>query len=404
MKKSLLAALPLLAIALTGCDRGRSGSSSSVTLTIWEDASNIEKVKEIAKEFVAQYKATYPEAPKIEFKYVEQTEKSAVEKMNTVASTGNGPDIAAVTHDTIASGVDNKVIAPATYADGVKSRMTEEALNAVTYDDTVYGYPITAESQTIMYDSTKVSASELASLEALKASGKKLSWNVTGDNGGYYSWGLCNDSVLFGASGKDASDVDIAKPNAVKNVTDFFKNYLGNIVDETPENGVASVQNGVTVGVVTSPFLLKSMQNAIGENLKLAKLPTIGGQELRPFSGYKAYVVSRYSKNPSIAQEFCNYLTSVDSNEYRLSEAGYLPAVPLDANEGIKELVKNDENAKVYAQSLELSMVMPNIPEMNNFWKPMNNANSGFKKDSATLTESVVQSKLNEVTTTLLGN
>lgn len=401
MKKQLLL-LPLLAITLTGC-KGSNKSSSEITLSIWEDESNIEMVQALCDDFLAEYRQNFPNSPKIKIEFTSQAEKSAIEEMaRGVAESGNGPDIAAVTHDTIASGVDNKIIAPISYGDAIKHRMTAEALSAVTVDDVVYGYPITAESTTIMYDSTKVSAAELTSFDALLASGKKLSWTLTGDNGGYYTWGLYTDSVLFGASGKDASSVNIGTDKASQNVLDFFKTYGSCFVDESPEDAVSGVSG--TVGLVSSPFILSSMQKAYGNKLKLAKLPTINGESMRPFSGYKAYIVSRYSKNASLAQELCNYLTSYDANLYRLKNAGYLPACPLDATEEIKKEIESKEQSQVFSASLADSMVMPNISEMNNFWRPMNNASTYFKENAASLDLATVKTKLNEVTSTLLGS
>lgn len=406
MKKSKLILLPALAVSLlTGCGTG-GGSSDEITIKIWEDRSNKEMVEYLAKDFAAAYRRTYPDAPKISFEFTEQTEKSAIEKMASgIAESGEGPDIAAVTHDTIASGVGNKLIAPASYSDAVKARMTDDAVNAVTVDDVVYGYPITAESMTVMYDKSKVTEAELASFDAIKASGKKLVLQMTGDDGGYYTYGLYTDSILFGEDGKDAKSVDIGTSKSVANVTKFYKEYSSCFEDASPETGANYVKNGTNgiVGLISSPFILDTMKNQLGDNLGIAKLPTINGEQQRPFSGYKAYVVSKYSKHGALAQEICNYITSYDAMAYRLNEKGYLPACDLDADEQIAETIEEDAFASIFAASLADSVVMPNIPEMNNFWRPMNNASTGFHKDAASLTEAAVKTKLDEVTSTLLG-
>ncbi len=404
MKKSKLWLLPILAApALVGCN---SESSGSVNLTIWEDQSNIAVVKTLCDEFIANYRQTYPNAPKITVEFVEHAEKSAVEALSVIAESGEGPDIAAITHDTIAAAVSGRLITPALFSSGVKERMTDEAVNAVSVNGEIYGYPITAESVTIMYDSSKVSASELASWEALKASGKKIGMQLTDDDGGYYTWGFYNDSVLFGDDGKHASQVNIGTSQSVANVLEFYKNYFDCVVDGTPESLVSNfgASRNAIVGLVSSPFILESVKNKIGDNnLKLATLPTLAGQTMRPFSGYKCYVVNRYSKNGAIAHALCDYITSYDANLYRLKQLGYLPACPLDATSRIAQAINADERAKVYAQSLENSMVMPNIDEMGNFWSAMNNACGVFANNHASLTENSVKSKLQEVTNALLG-
>lgn len=399
MKKSRIIFLPIVACSLlAGCSK-KASSSSEITLTIYEDESNVEVVKTLADQFLSEYRNEYTMANKINIEVVKQPEKSAIEKLASgVAESGKGPDIAAVTHDTIARGVTSRIVSKAMFAEDMKQRMTPDALNAVTYDGEVYGYPITAESLTIMYDKTQVSTTELASWEALKASGKKLSMQLTGDDGGYYTWGFCNDSVLFGEDGKDKNQVNIGTTKAVANMTNFFKNYKDSVIDAAPETGLNHVVSKRVVGVVTSPFLLASMKNALGNNLALAKMPTLNGEEMRPFSGYKAYVVSRYSKNAALAHAFCNYMTTAQSNAYRLAQKGYLPAVPLDASQDIRDLIATNKEASVFAESLRNSMVMPNIPETANLWAKMNNATTFFSNNSTTLTEEVVKQKLDEVT------
>ena len=404
MKKNLrtLALAPLM-LTLASC--GGSASSDEITITIWEDESNIEMVKTLTDEYLTKYKSNYPESPTIKIVFEEQTEKSAVEKMATVSAAGEGPDIAAITHDTIAAGVADKLLAPVSYDQALAYRMTPEAMNAVTCNGTVYAYPITAESMTILYDKTKISADELSSFDKLLASGKKIAWQMTGDDGGYYTSGLYTDAIIFGEDGKDATKINLATTKAVNNVYSFFHDYGSCFIDASPEDAVSYVSNGTggAVGLMSSPFILSSMKNALGNNLGIAKLPTINGESQRPFSGYKAYAVSRYSKNGVIAQDICNFLTSYDAMNWRLTQAGYLPACPLDATDDIKDSISESAEAQIFASSLADSFTMPNITKMQDYWRPMNNATTKFWNDKAKLTKEAVKSALEEASQKLLS-
>lgn len=401
MKKNLLTlGLVPLALSLASCG---SSSNSEITITIWEDESNIEMLKTLTDEYLTKYKANYPDSPTIKINFEEQTEKSAIEKMSTVAAAGEGPDIAAITHDTIAAGVADKLLAPVSYDQALSYRMSAEAMNAVTYNGVVYAYPITAESMTIMYDKTKISADELSSFDKLLASGKKIAWQMTGDDGGYYTSGLYTDSVIFGEDGKDATKVNLATSKAIDNVYSFFHDYNSCFIDATPEAAVSYVSNNTSgvVGLMSSPFILASMKNALGDNLGIAKLPTINGESLRPFSGYKAYGVSRYSKNGVIAQDICNFLTSYDAMNWRLVKKGYLPACPLDATEDIKESIAESSEAQTFASSLLDSFTMPNIPKMQDYWRPMNNTTTKFWNEKSALTKDAVKTALEEASNTI---
>lgn len=402
MKKIKLLMAVLATSILAGCGGGEN-SNDEVTITLWEDDTNIPVVQELVDEYITNYKTTYPNGVKINVNIQAQQEKSAVEKMITVSETGNGPDIASVTHDTIAKGVAANLIAPASYYEAVASRMTTDAINAVEVKGTSYGYPITAESQVIVYDKTKASASDFVSMEALKDSGKKLAWVMTGDNGAYYTWALYTDSVLFGENGKNDTQVNLNTNKTKANLLEFYTKYTGSIIDSSPEEAVSLVATGTegVVGLVSSPFILNSMKEALGDNMAVAKLPTLNGEELRPFSGYKAYVVSSYSKHGQIAQDLANHLTTYDAQAYRLFKLGYLPACKLDVYQDIIDLLEMDKNASVFADSLDTSIVMPTTAKIADFWSPMNNIASYFWQEKTALTATNITSKLNEASTAI---
>ena len=405
MKRSLLKGVSLTVlglsslVALGSC--GTSSSSSDINITIWEDESNITMVKELTDEFIGNYKQTYKLAANITVTFVSQSEKSAVEKMSTVSPTGNGPDIASITHDTIPSAVKAGLIDEAYYKADIENRDTEEAVGAVTYKDKVYGYPIPAESMTLMYDKTKLSASDVVSFESLKASGKKIAWDMQVD-GAYYGYALNSDSVLFGDEGKDNTKVDIGTTQSCANWASFISSYASDcVVSMTPETSISQLSNGTVAGVISSPFLYSSVIDAIGaENVGLAVIPSIGGVTLRPFSGYKCYAVSKYSKNPAIAQALAEFLTSDDAQAVRLNEKSYLPCVK-EYTSDMNDIISSDTtgNLQVFKDSLDNSITMPNIEEMSNFWKPMNAAVSELRALKGTrVTSADVKTKFDAVT------
>ncbi len=398
-KLLMLGTISILSLSLVGCG---SSSSSTITLTVWEDESNISTLETLADEFIASYKKSYPLAGEIKIKFVEQSEKSAIEQLSTVASTGNGPDVLAITHDTIATGVKSGLIDEAYYSDELENRMSTEAINAVTYDGKIYGYPITAESMTLMYNKNDLSTSDVSSFSSLLASGKKIAIDMQVD-GGYYTFGFNSDSVLFGADGKTSTSVNLGTDKAVSNWTNFINKYTGCVTSMTPETSISSLSAGTVSGVISSPFLYSDVKDALGEgNVGLAVLPTIDGNDERPFSGYKCYAVNKYSTQPALAHKLANFLTSDDAQTWRLSQKSYLP-VTKTYTDDMNEIISNNANLQVLKSSLDHSITMPNIEQMSNFWKPMNNAVSAlWGKKGTTVTTNDVKTILDEVTTTVL--
>lgn len=399
MKKSIAVLLPLLvAPTLVGCG---ASSSESVNLLVWEDESNIAVCQQIADDFLAYHKKTYPSEPSFTITFQSEGEAAAVSDLTTIGDSGTAPDIASITSDTLATAVKSKLIAPASYAEEIKNDFDEKAVAAVTVNDDVYAYPITAESQVIMYDKSQVSdPSIFDSFENLAASGKKIAWDVSNDDCAYYTWGLCNDSVLFGASGTDSALVDLATSQTVANWVSFLNTFASSIESASPQDAISLINSKQVVGLVSSPFSLSSLKENLGDKVGLHILPTINGKKERPFSGYKDYVVSRYSKHPSLAQEFANYLVSADEQLWRLSKLEYLPT---RSSDDIKEYIASDPFAKVYEESYGDSMPMPNIDAMANFWVPMINYCQTMWKQKGSVTAEAVKTGLQTVAAKVLG-
>src|SRR5690606_14668780 len=96
-------------------------------------------------------------------------------------------------------------------------------------------------------------------------------------------------------------------------------------------------------------------------------LPTIDGSTLKPFSGYKGYGVSSYTKHPHLAHAFAAFLTSAENQYYRFVKKQLLPTVSDTAR--FEQALENDTQNKysaaiVMAESLDNSVTMPNILAM----------------------------------------
>lgn len=401
-KKSLTLLVSSIALlsTLAGCSSGGGNTGDSkITIEVWEDQSNISMLQSVANDFIANYKENYPLAPEIEIKFTEQSEKSAIEKLTTVASTGNGADVLAITHDTIPNGVKAGLIDEVYYGAELEERVSDNALSAATYNGKIYGYPIVSESMVLMYDKTKLSASDVVSFDTIKASGKKVALDLQND-GGYYSFGFCSDSILFGEDGKDKNSVNIGTTQSVANWVYFINNDKDAVASATPEAAVSLLEVGTVAGIISTPFIYNDVVNVLGaDNVGIAVLPQINGVSERPLSGYKCYAVNKYSKHPELAQALANYLTQDSAQEIRMYQRSYLP-VAKTYTADMNDMLEGSAVLQGFKASLDQSIPMPNIDEMTNFWKPMNNAVNALWNATSATTESV-KAILDEVTSTL---
>ena len=392
-----------LLVGMTGMLLSCGGGtvSNKVTLTIWEDDTNIEMLSVVAEEFGAWYAEAYPLAPKVEVTFVPESEGKSVSNLILDGPSGNGPDIIAFVHDTLGTAVNNGLLDEVPFTSEIASKNTSESVSAFTYDDVLYAYPYVAESITVMYDSSKLNLSDLASFETLLASGKKMALTTSGDGSAYYTFGLLSDAVLFGADGTDSTDLNLATEQSVNNVYSFLHNYRSVITDTDPDTALSLLGTGEVAAVVTSPYLWSSVKTNLGANAALATLPMIDGIDQRPFSGFKGYGVSKYSKNPTIAHLFAHYLTTEDSQYFRFHEKGYLPTYV--GSSRIDAAITADSEASVFKASLLKSIPMPNILAMADFWSPMQDACTQLWNEKDTITLAGVQTILEDSTTAILS-
>ncbi len=402
MKKNLLltSTLILTGFSLAACGGGTS-TETKVTLTLWEDDTNIEMLGVVAEEFSAWYADEYPLAPRVEVTFIPESEGKSFSNLILDGPSGNGPDIVAFVHDTLGTAVNNGLLSPVPYVADITNQNSPESVGAFTYEHTLYAYPYVAESITVMYDKGQLNATDLVSFDSLLASGKKIALTMSGDGSGYYGFGVLNDTVLFGDDGTDPSDLDLATDDAVHNLYSLCHDYANVITDTDPDTALALMGTGEIAGIVTSPYLWDSVQDNLNEDAGIALLPSINGQAQRPFSGFKGYGVSKYSKNPTIAHLFAKYLTSEDSQYFRYFQKGYLPTYV--GSTRIDNAIAADPVSSVFKASLANSIPMPNILAMADYWSPMQDAMTEIWNAKATITETEVRTILETATTTILS-
>lgn len=398
MKKSLkiaavVASCAALASGLAACGGGGS-SSGKIKLTVWEDGTNIEMLEEVADTFIADYARAYPTAPKIEIVFEAQSERSAVEQIGLHAPSGNGADIFAFVNDTLGTAVNGGLIAENQYAAEYEQTMTAEAVAASTINDVMYGYAYTAESMTIMYDSTKISSTQIQSLAGIKESGQKIAWQLSED--AYYGFGILTDAVLYDG-GTDPTKLSVGQ-QSITNFVNVMTKYSSNIVaTQKPENAVSLLQSGEIAGIISSPFVLDAVKTQLGNKFAISKLPNIDGVEQTPFSGYKMYGVSSYTTQPYLAHAFARYLVSNEVQTLRFNTKDLIPVNKASYDTALTKINADTTKyaaAKAYTDSLVNSVTMPSILQMGNYWAPMQDAYTSIWNKGSAATEADVKTAL----------
>lgn len=384
--------LILFGVLLIGCT-GQSSTSNKITLTMWEDDTNIEMLEVLAEEFSAWYANSFPKAAPVEVKFIPESEGKSISNLQNDGPAGNGPDIVAFVHDTLGTAVSHDLLSPVIFSEEIRQENEEHAIQAFTMNNTLFAYPYVAESLTLMYDKTQLTALDVVSFSSLLASGKKIALTMTGDGSGYYPFGLFTDSLLFGEDGTNPRALNFSNEETVNNLYEVYHTYASIIEDVEPNTALTLLETKQIAGIISAPYLWVSVKENLGAKASIAKLPTINGLSQRPFSGFKGYGVSKHSKNPAIAHLLAKYFSSEDSQYYRYMTKGYLPTYL--GSSRIEEAISNNEVSSVFYASLEDSIPMPNIIQMGNYWAPMQDTLTYLWNNRATLTKEQIISQLN---------
>ena len=199
MKKKLISMLVSAAMAsvlLAGCSSGSSdepaadsGEKQNVSLTLW----GAEEDQALLQNLIDSFKEEYADVANFDISLGVESESTAKDTVLTDAEAA--ADVYAFASDQLPDlvkagalqSIDEMEEALTAYTDktvdDIKNANTESSVEAATYDDTLYAFPMTADNgYFLFYDSTVVSEEDVATwdglLAAAQASGKRVAMTL----------------------------------------------------------------------------------------------------------------------------------------------------------------------------------------------------------------------------------
>ena len=263
------------------------------------------------------------------------------------------------------------------YAEQVRNDNVPAMIQSVTYaDGELYGFPTTPDTWFMYYNKAIFSESDVQSLDTMLSKGKvAFDWGNGWYNGSFF---FGAGGTLFGPDGIDGSaGVDFKGPigNAVaQKMVEMYNS--GNLCSAGLGADVQMLIDGTVGAIFSGHWNYETLKHKLGDNLGVASLPTFtaGGQDYRmnAFAGSKAIGVNgaiRDSDKMSLATELASFLASEDSQLKRFEFCG---VTPVHKNLHDSSAVKNNPVASVELQVVNnCAIAMPCIPEMGNYWSPM---------------------------------
>ena len=317
--KKLCAIGLISSIVLSGCgkagitggsiDESAGGTDKVVSLKVWTEKDGLDVMNKMLDSFKEQYK------DEAEFDITVEIQADSQVRDVMLTDVHNGADVFSFPDDQIISLTAGGVLTEVPNADEIAAANVKESVEAATLNDTLYGYPMTADNGYFMYynkdyfseDDVK-SLDKMLSIAAASLSIKpdgitnECNWNSqTGD--------------ITGAAIKQALDSIAANPG-------FVSMPNGDIAEQ--------IKSGDVIAGISGVWDVMNVKEAWGENYGACKLPTytVAGKEVQmsSFTGYKMMGVNSYSKNKEWACRLADWLTNQQNQELRFKEKNQGPS------------------------------------------------------------------------------
>lgn len=213
----------------------------------------------------------------------------------------------------------------------IKSANAVGSVEASTYNDTLYAFPMSADNGYFLYyDASLLSEEDVASWDSLLAAAGEAGKKV----GMTFASGWYNASFFYGAGfttalnddGSTAIDFNKSADCTGVEVVQAMLDIAGNsaflaIADGDISNQIAS---GSLCAVVSGTWDAAAAQTAFGDGYAATKLPafTAGGKEIQQGSvaGYKMVAVNAYSENAGWASLLADWITNEDNQAIRFAQ------------------------------------------------------------------------------------
>lgn len=340
MKKRVLSLLlsgVVMTTILSGCgssqmndeaittDTINEQSSGPVKLTVWSEENNFEMYHKMIENFKQKY------AGEAEFEFELVVQGDGTTKDVALADIHNMGDIIMMPDDQLLGMIAAGAIEAVPNAEEVKKANREDAVEAASYNGTLYAYPCTADNGYFLYyDKNYLSEDDVKTLDGIleiaEEAGKKVSMEF---NSGWYlysffggtglDFGLNEDGVTnhcnWNSTEAAITGVDVAQALMEICASPAF-------VPQTDGSFIEGARNGEVIAGISGVWNAVTIQEIWGDNYGACKLPTYtcADQQIQmmSFKGYKMVGVNAYSEYKDWAHKFADYITNEENQFLRL--------------------------------------------------------------------------------------
>ena len=379
MKKRIFGLFPsiLCIAALTGCDLTektdlKKTELQKVEMVVWGAEEDTELMNQIIENFQINYQG------EADFQILFEVQGESQCKDALIGGLEDGADVFTFADDQLNALAAAGALDPIENVDKIRDRNLSSAVQAVTINNQLYAYPLTADNGYFLYYNKEYITEEQVKtldgiLEAAAANGKlfTMDWSSAwyvysffGNTG--LQVGLNNDGITNYCTWNQI-DGDIQGIDVAEAMLQIAKNP--GFASHTDQEFLEGVKNGSVIAGVSGVWNSVAIKEVWGENTGATKLPTYscnGRQvQMASFSGCKLIGVNAYSEHPKWASKLAEWITNEENQQLRFEMRGQGPSNTVVANSA--EIRQSPAIAALLAQS-EFSQIQR---VGGKFWDPV---------------------------------
>jgi maltose/maltodextrin transport system substrate-binding protein/arabinogalactan oligomer/maltooligosaccharide transport system substrate-binding protein len=364
--------LSLLLIALVLLGAGFARAQDRPDLLIWADGTRAPALQALVTQFSEDYGVT-----------VEVQEQGMGEIRSNIAiagPAGEGPDIFIGANDWVGELVNNGAIVPLDLGD-LAADFTPASLNLFTYNGELYGMPYTVEN-VAFFRNTELVPEAPTTWDDVKAITEELVSSGTSEYGfmlqttdayhffpvqsafGGYIFGTTTDGQY------DASDVGLTSEGTLASGSWLNEMAAAGYIPEAVDYDVmhSMFETGQSAMMISGPWALPRIRQS-GVPYAISSFPTGPGGDATPFSGGQAFMISAFSENQLLAEEFLLGFMATPESMLAMYEVD--PRPPAFAP--TLELIE-DPDMQAFIAAGANAVPQPAFPGMSSIWGAWANA------------------------------
>jgi arabinogalactan oligomer / maltooligosaccharide transport system substrate-binding protein len=314
------------------------------------------------------------------------------DKITAAVPRGKGPDIFIFAQDRLGGWIEaGNTIEPIDfYVDaGVRDRFLPTAVEAMTYQGTLYGLPLNYKVITMIYNKKLVAqppktSGELVQITKANTDPAAGRYGLVYAYSDFYYHAALMNGFGGGVFGPDREPTIASTPNvaSIELMMRWFD--VDKIMPAEPSVAlITSMFNqGKAAITFSGPWFLGEIASDI--DYGLAPLPTLdeaNGQPIRPWMTVEGVYVTAPSQQKEAAYDFLAYVTDTAAGRVMAVEGRQTPANLAVYND---PQVAADPVLSVFREQVDVAVPMPNLAEMTMAWSPLTTAMNTITKKAAT--------------------